>query len=86
MIGNNPVETLNDDRHVTAAGATENAHRHQRHGFGDAVRRATNRSGHMRAVPVTIIGSVAIENSVEARCNAPRELIVSCTNPGVDDV
>jgi hypothetical protein len=54
--------------------------------FCDAVRRAADGAGDMRAVSVAVVGAVSVVDGRESVADPAGELLMGRAQPGVDDV
>lgn len=86
MIGGHPIDAGNDARNQARAAAIENTHGHQCHVLRDAVSGSSEGAGDVRAVAITIVGSVTVVDGGEPGSYSTGELVVRSANAGVDDV
>ena len=86
VVAGDPVDPGDDLRGRPAAAAVEDAHRDEAHALRNAVGRAADGAGHVRAVSVAIGSRSAGRDRVVAGHRAPAELGVGVPDAGVDDV
>ena len=89
MIENDPIETVNHCARSPIPRTIEHPHRHQSDPLGDAIGCATDGSGDMRTVAVTVLGSDQgwrKQCGDEASPDPPRELGVRAADAGIDDI
>src|SRR5688572_14067658 len=86
MVRGHPIDARNDTGIRARATAIEHTNRYQRHIFCCAVSRSTHCACHMRAMTVTVVGSIAVTNCGETGNHPPRELSVGGAYAGIDNV
>ena len=85
VVGRHPVDAGDDARVDAAAVAVEHAHGDERDALGDAVRRAADGPGDVRAVAVAVVGRCR-RRSRRSRTSRGRRTRVREADAGVDDV
>lgn len=84
VVGRDPVHPGDDTGQRAVAQAIQHPDRMQGDGLGDAVRRAAQRAGHVRAVAVAVVDATA--DVVDARPDTADEFVVRDVQAGVDHV
>ena len=86
MVGGHPVDTGDHTRPGAAAAAVEHTHAVQGRPFGDTVSCSADRSGNVRAVPLTIIRCGVIVNEVVPCPNTSAELCMRAANASIQNI
>src|SRR6476661_3022916 len=86
MVRRHPIDSGEDTFPGAGAIAVEHPNGYEPHVLRDAVRRASDRTGDVRAVAVAILRAPTIADFVDAARSPSAEFAMRAANAGVDDV